>query len=128
MTDRTPYAYAVLQVVPSIERGERINVGVVLFARARQFLSVRLDLDETRLHALAPEIDVPAVRLMLESIRLIAEGNPLGGEIAMLPQHERFGWIAAPASTVVQPGPVHGGTCVVPEQELEELFSRLVAR
>lgn len=126
MAERVPYAYAALQVVPSIERGERINVGVVLHARAKRFLAVRIAVDETRLHLLAPNLDRDAVRVMLDSIRLVAEGDPRGGEIALLPAPERFGWITAPASTVVQPGPVHGGATDDPARELEQLFRRLV--
>jgi hypothetical protein len=124
---RLPYAYAPLRVVPRVERGERINVGVVLFSRPARFLGVRAEVDAARLRALWTALDIDGVRRHLEILRLVAEGDPAAGRIATLPPPERFGWLTAPASTVVQPGPVHGGVCADPAAELEALFSRFVA-
>jgi hypothetical protein len=121
------YAYAPLRVVPRVERGECANVGVVLFCRSARFLGALTGIDEARLRALWPLLDVDGVRRHLEALRLVAAGDPAGGAVARLPQHERFGWLTAPASTVVQPGPVHGGVCADPAAELAALFERLVA-
>lgn len=125
-TDLVPYAYAPLRVVPRVERGESLNVGVVLYARPVRFLGVRTGFDEGRLRAFWPELDIDAIRRHLDVLRLVAIGDPAGGRIALLPPHERFGWLTAPASTVLQPGPVHGGACADPGAALTELFDRLV--
>jgi hypothetical protein len=120
------FEYAVLRVVPRVERGECVNVGVVLFCRARRFLDVRLEPDEARLLALAPDLDLPAVHRHLELIRLVCAGDPAAGPLALLPQHERFGWLVAPASTVVQPGPVHTALGADPAAALDRLLATMV--
>ncbi|MGI9254314.1 MAG: DUF3037 domain-containing protein [Thermomicrobiales bacterium] len=127
MTDRAPYAYAILRVIPQIERGECVNAGVVLYCRSLRFLGVRTGLDAGRLLALAPHADLEGVRRHLRALELIAAGEAEGGRIATLPPHERFGWLTAPASTIVQPGPVHGGCCADPAAALDALYERLVA-
>jgi hypothetical protein len=123
---RAPFAYTTIRVVPRVEREEFVNVGVVLYSRPRKFLGVQARLDRDRLLALWPEPDLDAVERQLEVIRLVAAGDPTGGAIALLPAAERFGWLSAPASTVVQPGPVHAGLAEDPEAALRELFSELV--
>jgi hypothetical protein len=120
------FQYAVWRVVPDVERGESLNAGVVLFCRRRGFLAARVGLDEARLAALAPDADVAAVARHLGELAAIAEGDPEAGAIARLPQSERFHWLVAPSSTVVQPSPVHTGLCDDPEAMLERLFQRLV--
>jgi hypothetical protein len=120
------FEYAVLRVVPRVERGECVNVGVVLFCRARRFLDVRLEPDEARLLALAPDLDLAAVRRHLELIRLVCAGDPAAGPLALLQQHERFGWLVAPASTVVQPGPVHTALGADPAAALDRLLATMV--
>lgn len=125
--DLFPYAYAPLRIVPRVERGEALNVGVVLYSRPLRFLGLQTGFDEARLRAFWPELDIDAIRRHLDVLRLVAAGNPAGGRIALLPPHERFGWLTAPASTVVQPGSVHGGACPDPAAALAELFERLVA-
>ena len=124
--ERAPFAYTALRVVPRVEREEFVNVGVVLFSRPRKFLGVQVRLDAARLQALWPEVDVDAIARQLEVIRLVADGDSAGGAIAQLPPAERFGWISAPASTVVQPGPVHAGLAIDPEAALSDLFADLV--
>lgn len=124
--ERAPFAYAAIRVVPRVEREEFVNVGVVLFSRPRKFLGVLARLDAERLRALCPELDVDAVERQLNVIRLVAAGDPAGGAIALLPAAERFGWLSAPSSTVVQPGPVHGGLAHDPESALNDLFASLV--
>ena len=122
-----PYAYAVIRVVPRPERGECVNVGVVLFCRPRRFLAARLERDLTRPLALAPDLDAAAVRRQLDLLASIAAGDRAAGPLGRLPQAERFGWLVASASTVVQPSPVHAGLCADPTAELDRLFATMVA-
>ena len=121
------FAYAILRVVPRVERGEQFNAGVVLFCRRRGFLSARVELDELRLAALAPDVDPGRVRAHLDALARIAAGDPAGGAVAALEPSERFGWLVAPSSTIVQPSPVHTGLCDDPGVMLDRLFSELVA-
>jgi hypothetical protein len=122
-----PFAYAILRVVPRVERGERINVGVVLFCRQRDFLDMRAEVDERRLAALAPDLDVGGVRSSVEAIRAVVCGERAGGALATLPQSDRFGWAVAPSSTIIQPSQVHTGLTGDPPATLERLFATLVA-
>jgi hypothetical protein len=122
----TPFAYAILRVVPHVERGEQFNVGVVLFCRQLDFLDLRTQVDAQRLTALAPDLDVAEVRASLEAIRAVVCGEPAGGALARLPPSERFGWLVAPASTVIQPSKVHTGLTQDPGATLERLFGTLV--
>jgi hypothetical protein len=125
---RSPFQYAALRIVPRVERGEAVNAGVVLFCRPLRFLGARTQLDERLLAVLAPDCDLAAVRELLGAVELIAAGDPAGGPIAALPASERFHWLVAPASTIVQPGPVHTGLTSDPAGELDHLFARLVER
>ena len=109
-----------------MERGEGFNAGVVLFCRQLDFLAARVALDERRLAVLAPDVSPDTVRPQLEAIVRIAGGDPAGGPIAALPASERFGWLVAPASTIIQPSPVHTGLCGNPQETLAELFAELV--
>ena len=125
--DAKPFTYLILRVVPSVERGERFNVGVVLFCRQRGFLGARVALDERRLAALAPDVSVGEIREHLAALVRVAEGAADAGPIAALPASERFGWLAAPSSTIVQASEVHTGLSQDPGATLEALFGRLVA-
>jgi hypothetical protein len=120
------FSYAIIRVVPHIERGEGFNAGVVLFCRQLDFLGAMVALDERRLAALAPDVSAAAVLPHLEAIVRVAEGDPAGGPIAALPATERFGWLASPASTIIQPSPVHTGLSDDPRATLEGLFSELI--
>ena len=122
----TPFAYAILRVVPRVERGERLNVGVVVYCRQRDFLDLRVHLDEARLAALWPQLDLRDVRASLEAIRAVAGGEPGAGALAALPPSDRFGWVVAPASTIIQPSAVHAGLTQDPRATLEHLFETLV--
>ena len=126
MPGRDPFAYALLRVVPDLERGEAMNAAVVLYCRAQKFLRVAVALDAERLRALAPDADIPAIERVLAGLARVAEGDPACGAIAALPIPERFGWLVAPSSTVVQPGPVHTGLCDDPEATLARLVGELV--
>jgi hypothetical protein len=120
------FQYALLRVVPRIERGEQINAGVVLFARRAGFLEARVRLDEQRLAAVAPDVEAAPLARQLEAIARVAAGEPGAGPIARLPPSERFAWIVAPSSTAIQPSPVHMGLCDDPAGKLERLFEELV--
>jgi hypothetical protein len=122
----SPFQYAMVRVVPDVERGECLNAGVIVFCRPRRFLAARVALDETRLRALDPDVDLEAVRAHLSAVERIAAGDPSAGPIAALPASERFHWLVAPASTIIQPSPVHTGLTQDPEGELERLLRRLV--
>jgi hypothetical protein len=128
MSARSPFQYAALRIVPRVERGEAVNAGVVLFCRPLRFLGARTQLDEALLKALSPECDPAALRDQLRVMELIAAGDPEGGPIAALPASERFHWLVAPASTIVQPGPVHTGLTADPAADLDHLFTKLVER
>ncbi|MEA2458755.1 MAG: hypothetical protein QOC95_1727 [Thermoleophilaceae bacterium] len=121
------FQYALLRVVPRLERGEMLNAGVVVFARRSGFLEARVRLDEERLAALAPDVDPRPLERQLHAIARVAAGDPAAGPIAQLPQSERFAWIVAPSSTAIQPSPVHVGVCAEPAAKLERLFAELVA-
>ena len=122
-----PFAYAILRVVPRVERGERLNVGVVVFCRQRDFLDLRAQIDEQRLTALAPDLDVAGLRDSIDAIRAVVCGDPAGGALAALEPSERFGWVVAPASTIIQPSQVHTGLTDDPAATLDRLFETLVA-
>ena len=122
----SPFSYAILRVVPRVERGERFNAGVVLYCRQRAFLAAKVDLDERRLNALAPGTPGDEVRAQLDALVRVAEGDPDCGPIARMPQSERFGWLVAPSSTIIQPSEVHTGLSENPEATLAALFAELV--
>jgi hypothetical protein len=113
-------------VVPRIERGERINVGVVLFCPQQRFIGVRIELDPARLAALDPGLDPGSVQPHLDAIAAVVAGDAAGGALADLPPSERFGWVAAQSSTVIQPSEVHTGLTDDPEGTLARLFDALV--
>jgi Protein of unknown function (DUF3037) len=125
---REDFQYAIVRVVPRVERGECLNAGVVLFCRRLAFLRARTELDEEALRVLAPDCDPAEVRPALEALERVAAGDPSGGPIAALEPSERFHWLTAPASTIVQTSPVHTGLTADPAAELEHLFAELVRR
>lgn len=120
------YEYAVLRVVPRVERGELINAGVVLYCPRKRFLEAKVHLDRERLRALDPELDAAAVEEYLEVARLVCAGGAAAGALGSLPPRERFGRLVAPRSTVIQPSPVHTGLCEEPGEELERLMREMV--
>jgi hypothetical protein len=127
MPARSPFSYAIIRVVPRVERGERLNAGVVLFSRPRKYLAAKVGVDAERLRALAPDLDPTAVCAHLAAIERIAAGDPAAGPIATMEQSERFGWIVAPSSTMIQPSRVHTGLTDDPAGMLERLYGELVA-
>ncbi len=127
MSAGNPFSYAVYRVVPRVERGERMNVGVVVFCRPLRYLAARTDLDERRLAALWPELDPEEVRPHLAAIERIAAGDREAGPMARLDQTARFHWLVSPSSTIIQPSAVHTGLCADPGKQLDRLFETLVA-
>ena len=121
------FDYAVVRVVPRVERGEFVNAGVIVFSRTARFLGARILLDRDRLCALAPDIDCDVVQSYLDAIPTICAGGPGSGPIGALTQSERFHWLVAPRSTVIQTSPVHSGVHADPAVALEQLFRKLVA-
>lgn len=121
-----PYLYAVLRVVPRVEREEFINAGVVVFSRPGRFLGVRTHLDAAKLRALDPSCDHALVEAYLAGIEAVAAGETDAGPIAALDRSERFHWIAAPSNTIIQPSPVHPGLTVDPAATLDRLFATLI--
>jgi len=120
------FDYAIVRVMPRVERGELVNAGVILFCLERDFLQARIDVNEPRLRALWPGTDLELVRQHLEAIPRICAGSPDGGPIARLSLRERFHWLVSPRSTMIQVSPVHAGLCEQPERELDELFRQMV--
>jgi Protein of unknown function (DUF3037) len=123
----SPFSYAVYRVVPQLERGERVNVGVVVFCRPLRFLGVRTGFDAGRLAALWPDLDLEAIARHLSALERIAAGDPSAGPIAALDATARFHWLVAPSSTTIQPSAVHTGLCGDPDEQLERLYERLVS-
>lgn len=123
---REVFQYAVLRLVPSAERGEGLNVGVVLHARRHRFLGLRTVVDPERLRILDPTLDLDAVVRHLHGLKRVADGDPEAGAIAAMPRSDRFGWLAAPSNTIVQPSPVHTGLCDDASATLDRLLARLV--
>ena len=123
---RLAYQYVVLRCVPRVDREEFLNVGVVLYCQATDFLDVAWHVDRERLSALAPRIDLDQVTEALRFIEGVCAGDDRGGEAAIKPLGQRFGFLKAPRSTVIQPGPVHGGMTTDPPRQLEHLLERLV--
>jgi hypothetical protein len=124
--EHSSFDYAIVRVVPRVERGECINAGVILFCLTKRFLAAKVELDERRLLALAPDVDLELVRGHLEAIPRICAGGRAAGPIGQLPQKERWHWLVAPRSTIIQTSPVHSGLCEEPAQALEHLMDRMV--
>ncbi len=126
MQDHCSYDYAVVRVVPRVDREEFLNAGVIVSCPTRDFLDARIDLDEARLLALDATVDVDAVRQNLASIPIICAGGPDAGPIGKLSPRERFHWLTAPRSTIIQTSRVHTGRCTSPGDLLEHLLNVMV--
>jgi hypothetical protein len=126
MHDHDLYDYAIIRIVPKVEREEFVNVGVIVACPARGFLEARIELDESRLIAVDPTLDVETIRTHLASIRTICAGGEDAGPIGRLSQRERFHWLVAPRSTIIQTSPVHTGCCKDPAAVLEHLLDTMV--
>ena len=126
MPAQSSFDYAVLRVVPRVDREEFVNAGVVLFCLERQFLEARIHIDVARLQALWNAVDIDTLKTHLEAFRSIAEGSPDAGPIARLSQRERFHWLVSPRSTMIQVSPVHSGICDDPRDALDRLCRQLL--
>lgn len=126
MPERFVFDYAVVRVVPRVERGEFVNAGVILFCPTRGYLDARIALDHARLKTLAPSIDLAVVESYLEAIPKVCAGGGEPGSIGTLPQRARFHWLVAPRSTVIQTSDVHSGVHEDPKAALDGLFEKLV--
>lgn len=126
MHDHSTYDYAVIRVVPRVEREEFVNVGVIVSCPAQGFLEARIEVDERRLHALDGSLDLEAVRAHLATIPVICAGGEAAGPIGKLSPRERFHWLVAPRSTVIQTSPAHAGRCDDPKGLLEHLLDTMV--
>ncbi|MFI0485930.1 DUF3037 domain-containing protein [Actinomadura sp. 9N215] len=124
--ESTVFEYATLRIVPRVERGEAMNVGVVVYCRARDYLGCRTHLDEQRLLALDPLLNVEGVRAALKAVDAVCCGGERAGQAANEAPGARFRWLTAPRSTIVQPGPVHAGLTDDPAAELDRLLDLLV--
>jgi hypothetical protein len=120
------YDYAIVRVVPRVEREEFVNVGVIVSCTAKNFLDARIELDERRLLALTPTVDIGSIRTHLASIPLICQGGERAGPIGQLSQRERFDWLVAPRSTIIQTSSVHTGRCTDPAVVMERLLIKMV--
>lgn len=126
MRDHYPYDYAIFRVVPRVEREEFVNVGVIVSCPAKSFLEARVEVDEQRLTALDPTLDIESIRVHLASIPSICAGGEQAGPIGQLSQRERFHWLVAPRSTTIQTSPVHTGYCKDPAEVLDHLLKTMV--
>ena len=122
------YDYAIVRVVPHVERGERVNVGVILSCADTDFLDARIEIDERALLALDPGLDLTAVRTNLDVIPKVCRGGPEAGPIGLLPARGRFRWLVSPRSTIIQPSAVHTGRTTDPAACLDHLMDRVVRR
>jgi hypothetical protein len=120
------FEYAVLRVVPRVEREEFVNAGVIVFCLSQRFLKARVHVDEARLRALWPSLDLDLVRRHLEAFPGVCDGADGAGPIARLPLRDRFHWLVSPRSTVIQVSPVHSGLCESPERALDDLVRQFV--
>jgi hypothetical protein len=126
MPELCTFDYAIIRVVPRVEREEFINAGVILSCPDRQFLKARLDLNLQRLAAFAPQLNAETIRGYLNTISIICDGGRDAGTIGQLPQRARFHWLVAPRSTIIQTSHVHSGFCADPEAALERLLEKMV--
>lgn len=127
MQERQVYEYAVIRVMPRVERGEFLNVGVILFCKQLHYLGMSYTIDEARLKALYQEVDIDEVRCHLASFEKICNGSSDGGPIALLDLPSRFRWLTAKRSTMIQSSEIHPGLCLGPKDTLDRLFAELVA-
>lgn len=123
---RAVFEYALLRVVPCLERGECVNAGVILYCQEQRYLGVRWALEEHRLLVLDPDVDLVGVRRALEAVELMCRGGTEAGAAGRERAGQRFRWLTAPRSTIVQPGPIHSGLTHDPEGEIVRLLDRLV--
>lgn len=126
MQDKVTYEYAIIRVVPKVEREEFLNIGVILFSKRKKYLDMKYHIDEKRLQAFSSNIDIGLIRDYLKGWELVCKGGREGGKIGTMDMPYRFRWLTANRSTIIQSSETHPGLCEFPEQVLEKLFERYV--
>ncbi|MEN0049167.1 MAG: DUF3037 domain-containing protein [Bacteroidota bacterium] len=126
MQDKVTYEYAVIRLVPKVEREEFINIGVLLFSKRKKYIGIKVKIDEARIISFSREVDMKTIRDYLKAWTSICKGAPEGGTIGQLDLASRFRWLTATKSTIIQCSPVHPGLCEAPELVLEHIFERYV--
>ena len=126
MQDKVTFEYAIIRIVPKVEREEFFNVGVILFSKRKKFLDVKFHIDEKKLSAFSSDLEFKFLEDYLKAWKLICEGSKAGGSIGQLEQPDRFRWLVSVRSTIIQSSPTHSGLCYHPAQVLDELFENYV--
>ncbi|CAM4131531.1 DUF3037 domain-containing protein [Zobellia nedashkovskayae] len=126
MQDRVTYEFAIIRLVPKVEREEFINVGAIVFSKRKKYLRMRFMIDKTRIKAFSPEIDAEAIEAYLKAWELVCTGEPKSGAIGKLDLPSRFRWLTASRSTIIQSSKPHPGLCFDPQEELDSLFEKHV--
>ena len=126
MQNRVTYEFAIIRLVPKVEREEFINIGVILFSKRKKYLDIKYTIDEKKITALSADIDIKLINQYLEAWSAICQGSPRGGTIGMQIQSFRFRWIVAPKNTIIQCSRAHPGLCEDPQKALEDIFDRYV--
>ncbi len=126
MPNRTTYEFAIIRLVPKVEREEFLNIGVILFSRRKKYLGIKYKIDKTRITAFSKEVDTDLINTYLEAWELMCQGAPKGGRIGELEQASRFRWLIASRSTIIQSSSTHTGLCEDPEKVLDDTFRRYV--
>jgi len=126
MQNRVTFEYAIIRIVPKVEREEFFNVGVILFSKRKKFLGVRYQINKSMLEVFCDELDIDSLNKYLNSWKLICDGDPDAGIIGKLELPDRFRWLAASRSTIIQSSKTHPGLCHDPEKELDDIFRKYV--
>ncbi len=126
MQDRIKFEYAIIRLVPKVERGEFFNIGAIVYSKQKKFLGVKYHIDNSKIEAFCKAVDVDLINKYLEAWKLVCEGKSAGGRIGALELPDRFHWLTASRSTIIQSSEVHSGLCKDPEQTLEEIFEKFV--
>ncbi|PQJ72942.1 MULTISPECIES: DUF3037 domain-containing protein [Polaribacter] len=126
MQDKVTFEYAIIRLVPKVEREEFFNIGVILFSKRKKFLGIKYHINPDKLKALAPELELDVLNNYLNAWKLICEGKASGGKIGAFEVSDRFRWLAACRSTIIQSSKTHPGLCNEPEKELKDIFEKYV--
>lgn len=126
MQDKATYEYAIIRIVPKVEREEFFNVGVLMFSKRKKFLGIKYQIDERKLSAFSKELDIDLLNKHLKAWELVCQGEPEGGRIGTFELADRFRWLAATRSTIIQSSKTHPGLCSDPSSELDQLFETFV--
>lgn len=126
MQDKVPYEYAVIRLVPKVEREEFLNIGVILYSKRKKYIGIKYQIDEARIKSFSTEVEVGVIKNYLEAWESVCRGTPDGGSIGKLEQDSRFRWLVASRSTIIQSSETHTGKCNDPEKVLKDLFVRYV--